>query len=101
KFDLAGFPIVIMGVGSELDPLELRRVVDDRIRYRLEQLPGVAAIDIWGGLEREVRIDLDADRIKALQLPPDRVIQSVRDANVTAPAGELEQGQYEIGLGTP
>lgn len=52
KFDLSAFPILIVGVSSNLDPLDLRQLMEDQVKYRLERVPGVAAVDIWGGLNR-------------------------------------------------
>ncbi len=50
---------------------------------------------------REVRIELDPDRIKALGLPLDRVLEAIRDANLDLPAGKIEQGRYEVTLRAP
>jgi HAE1 family hydrophobic/amphiphilic exporter-1 len=52
KFDLASFPILILGASGNLDPIQMRRIIDDQVKYRLERLPGVAAIDVRGGLDR-------------------------------------------------
>ncbi|MCF7842834.1 MAG: efflux RND transporter permease subunit, partial [Lentisphaeria bacterium] len=58
KFDPSAFPIIILGVSSNLNPLDLRQLIDDQVKYRIERLPGVAALDIWGGLSREIHVDL-------------------------------------------
>ncbi len=101
KFDIASFPVVILGVASKLDPVELTELIDKQIRYRFARLPGVAQVDLWGGYDREVRIELDPGRVKALGLPLDRVLDAIRDANLDLPAGQLEQGRYEITLRAP
>jgi HAE1 family hydrophobic/amphiphilic exporter-1 len=76
-------------------------MIEDRIRYRFAHIPGVAQVDVWGGFNREVRIELDPDRINALQLPMDLVLKSIRDANLDLPAGQIEQGRYEVTLRAP
>ena len=101
KFDVASFPILILGISSPLDPIELRQIIDEQIAYRIERMPGVAALDVWGGLEREVQVQLDADRVKALGLPLDRILQAIREANLTVPAGEVTRGNFEVTLRTP
>jgi hydrophobic/amphiphilic exporter-1 (mainly G- bacteria), HAE1 family len=101
KFDLASFPILIIGAASRLDPLELRRIIDHDIKYRIERIPGVAMLDVWGGLEREIHVDLDPDKLKALDIPLSQVVDRLRAANVTLPAGEIEAGLFEITLRTP
>ncbi|UCD79296.1 MAG: efflux RND transporter permease subunit [Desulfobacterales bacterium] len=101
KFDIASFPVVILGVSSNLDPVELTEVIENQIRYRFARIPGVAQVDVWGGFNREVRIELDPDRIKAVGLPLDRVLDAIRDANLDLPAGKIEQGRYEVTLRAP
>jgi HAE1 family hydrophobic/amphiphilic exporter-1 len=100
KFDLASFPIVILGASSRLDPVQMRRLIDDEIKYRIERVPGVAALDVWGGLEREIHVNLDADKLMALQIPLDQILTRIRTANITLPAGSIETGQYDILLRT-
>ncbi len=101
KFDIASFPVVLLGISSNLDPVELTQLIEDQIRYRFAHIPGVAQVDVWGGYNREVRIELDPDRINALQLPLDRVLVAIRDANLDLPAGQIEQGRYEVTLRAP
>ena len=101
KFDIASFPVVLLGISSRLDPVELTQLIENQIRYRFARVPGVAQVDLWGGYDREVRIELDPDRIKALGLPLDRIIEAVEDANLDLPAGKIEQGRYEVVLRAP
>ncbi|MBN1916344.1 MAG: efflux RND transporter permease subunit [Verrucomicrobia bacterium] len=101
KFDPADFPVVILGASSNLDPVQMRRIIDDEVKYRIERTPGVAVLDVWGGLEREIHVDLDPDRLKALEIPLDQVVGRIKAANITLPAGMIESGNYEITLRTP
>ncbi len=101
KFDIASFPVVLLGISSTLDPVELTQLIEDQIRYRFARIPGVAQVDVWGGYEREVRIELDPDRVRALGLPMDRILQAIRDANLDLPAGKIEEGRYEVTLRAP
>lgn len=101
KFDVDSFPVVLMGISSNLDPVELTELIEDQIRYRFARVPGVAQVDPWGGFNREVRIELDPDRLRALGLPLDQVLEAIRDANLDLPAGKIEQGQYQVTLRAP
>ncbi|MGD9058382.1 MAG: efflux RND transporter permease subunit, partial [Desulfobacterales bacterium] len=101
KFDIASFPVVLLGISSTLDPVELTELIEVQIRYRFARIPGVAQVDTWGGFKREVRIELDPDRIKAVGLPLDQVIEAIEDANLDLPAGKIEQGRYEVMLRAP
>jgi HAE1 family hydrophobic/amphiphilic exporter-1 len=101
KFDLASFPILILGAYGKLDPVQLRRIIDDQVKYRLERVPGVAALDIWGGLQREIHVNLHADRIKALGLSLEGILARIRAQNVNVAAGTIERGNYEVLIRTP
>jgi len=101
KFDIASFPVVLLGIGSKLAPVELNTLIEDHIRYRFARLPGVAQVDLWGGYKREVRVELDPQKVRALDLPLDRVLAAIRDANLDLPAGEIESGRYETRLRAP
>ncbi|MBL7082995.1 MAG: efflux RND transporter permease subunit, partial [Candidatus Aminicenantes bacterium] len=101
KFDPASFPILIMGASSDLDSIQTRRIIDDQIKYRIERVPGVASLDVWGGLEREIHVNLEPDKIKALGLPLDLILNKIRSENVDVPAGTIERGNYEVLIRTP
>lgn len=96
KFDLSAFPVVFLGVSSNLNPLDLRQIIDDQVKYRLERVPGVAAVDIRGGLSREIHVDLFADQLKALGLSTDAVLTALRNENLNVPAGLYETGNLDI-----
>ncbi len=101
KFDIDSFPVVLLGISSELDPVELTLVVEDQIRYRFARIPGVAQVDPWGGFTREVRVELDPERVSALGLALNDVLNSIRDANLDLPAGQIQEGRYEVTLRAP
>lgn len=101
KFDVNSFPVVLLGIASELDPVELTQFIEDEVRYRFSRVPGVAQVDLWGGFDREVRVELDPNRINALGLSLDQVQAAIRDANLDRPTGRIEAGRYEVTLRAP
>lgn len=101
KFDLASFPVLILGAYANLDPVQLRRIIDDQIKYRLERVPGVASLDVRGGLDREIHVDLHPDRVKALGLSVDAILARIRAENITLPGGTIQRGNYEVLIRTP
>jgi len=101
KFDLASFPVLILGASSGLDPIQMRRIIDEQVKHRIERVPGVAALDIWGGLEREIHVNLDPGKIKALGLPLDVILRRIREGNVNLPAGSIDRGNLEVTIRTP
>lgn len=101
KFDLASFPILIMGVSSDLDPIQIRRIIDNQVKNRIERIPGVASLDIRGGLDREIHVNLNAEKIKALGLSIDHLLNRLREENINLPAGTIEQGLLDVTIRTP
>jgi len=101
KFDINAFPVVILGISSELDPVDLTQLLEEQIRQQFARIPGVAQVDIWGGFNREIRVELNADRINALGLPLDRILAAIEDSNLDLPAGQIDEGHYEVTLRAP
>jgi len=101
KFDLASFPILILGASSRLDPVQMRKIIDDQITYRLERVPGVAAVDIRGGLEREIHVSLNPEKVNALAIPFEQIIRRVSEGNVNVPAGTIDRGNFQVTIRTP
>jgi len=101
KFDLASFPILFLGVSSStMGPIELREFTEERINRRLERIPGVASIDIRGGLRRQIQVSLDRDKMLALGLSADEITRLLREENLNRPAGKVEDGNLDIFLRT-
>lgn len=101
KFDVANFPVVLLGVLGDLDPVELTTLIEDQLRYRFGRVPGVAQVDLWGGFMREIRIALDPAKLNALEVPLNEILDAVRSANLDLPAGKIEEGRYEVTLRAP
>jgi HAE1 family hydrophobic/amphiphilic exporter-1 len=101
KFDLASFPILILGVASNLDPIQIRRSIDNQVKNRIERVPGVASLGIRGGLDREIHVNLNAEKMKALGLPIDQILTRLKDENINLPAGTIEQGLLDVTIRTP
>ena len=101
KFDLAAFPILILGVSSKLDPIQIRHIIDNQVKNRIERIPGVASLDIRGGLDREIHVRLSAEKIKALGLSLDQILSRIKEGNINLPAGTIEQGHLDVTIRTP
>jgi hydrophobic/amphiphilic exporter-1 (mainly G- bacteria), HAE1 family len=100
KFDVTAFPIMALGVSSEMPPRELREFTEKQIQYRFERIPGVAQADIWGGLQREIHVNLDRKKMHALRISPIQVISALRRENLNEPAGHVIEGNFELLLRT-
>jgi HAE1 family hydrophobic/amphiphilic exporter-1 len=100
KSDMNAFPILRVSVTGDHDPRELYQMVKDRIKPRLEQVDGVSAVTITGGLEREIRVEVDNDRLHAYNLSILQVSQVLARENLDFPTGKIDErlNQYIVRL---
>ena len=96
KFDVSAFPIMFMGVSGDMEPRELREFTDKQLQYRFERIPGVAQASVWGGLEREIHVNLDRAQLHAFRISPAQVMAALRRENVNEPVGKVIEGDFEV-----
>ncbi|HOE91316.1 MAG TPA: efflux RND transporter permease subunit, partial [Candidatus Cloacimonadota bacterium] len=101
KFDLAAMPVITFGVTSDLNPIELRMMIDDQVKRRFERVAGVASVDVRGGLEKEIHINLNLDKIQSLNISVDEISRKIISANINIPTGEIEKGNYQVSVRVP
>ncbi|HET9483061.1 MAG TPA: efflux RND transporter permease subunit [Xanthomonadales bacterium] len=100
RFDPSTDPIVRLGLGgsspdgavNEAELKQLRRFADDELKKRLEPIEGVAAVKVGGGLEDEIQVDIDQQRLAQLNLTVGEVIDRLRNENVNVSGGRIEEG---------
>jgi HAE1 family hydrophobic/amphiphilic exporter-1 len=100
KFDTSQFPIMFLAVSGDRDPRELRTLLEKDIQPRLERVPGVAAVDIRGGLRREIQVTLSVEKLRSYNLPVNQIVNVLRQENRNRPVGPMEEGNYEVLLRT-
>ena len=97
KADADSSPVVFLGVRSSLrNLLELSAYADNNIKSRLQTIPGVSEVDIWGDKEYSMRLWIDPLRLAAYNLTPSDVRAALQAANVELPSGRIEG--YEVDL---
>jgi len=96
KFDPNDSPIVIIGAQSTRQLDELTRILENDISKRLEQVPGVGTIDVWGGIDREIRVNLKRDRLNASGLTAQDVRNAIVAENSTLPGGNVKKGFSDL-----
>ncbi|MCC7241259.1 MAG: efflux RND transporter permease subunit [Acidobacteria bacterium] len=101
KFDSTSMPIMGIGVEGDYDPVTLRELAQNDLSPRLERVAGVAAVTVDGGLRRQIRVDLSREKITALNLTPDRVVQILRTENQNIPLGEVNDATRTLLLRSP
>ncbi len=96
KFDPNDTPIVMVGAKSEKNLAELTLILEREITKRFEQINGVGSIDFWGGINREVKINLNRDRLLASGLTALQVQQAISRENVNLPGGNVSSGTQQL-----
>ncbi|GMR08726.1 MAG: efflux RND transporter permease subunit [Gammaproteobacteria bacterium] len=97
KRDPSQIPVAEFVVSSPLkDPVELRSWVDDVFRNWFLNLPGVASAEVGGGLQREIQILPDQERLASMGLKMQDLIQALQQGNLDDPAGRLQMDRREI-----
>jgi HAE1 family hydrophobic/amphiphilic exporter-1 len=98
KFALDEVPVLRMSVTSSLPSREFYQLVKDRIQARLSKVAGVGQITLVGGDEREIKVNMDADRLKSYGLSVLQVANAVKAANLDFPTGNVKEkeNQYVV-----
>ncbi|HEV7309030.1 efflux RND transporter permease subunit [Ensifer sp.] len=101
RLDVDGLPIIYYAVRAPaMSEVELSWFVDDTVNSELLTLPGVQKVQRLGGVNREVRVSLNAERLLALGVTADQVNTALREINTNVPSGRGEIGGREQSIRT-
>ncbi len=96
KFDPDAQDIVTLAVTSSRDLSTTTRLLEQEIARRFEQIPGVGAITVAGGVYREIQVQLARDRLKAAGLSGNDVRDALTRENVQLPGGNVKDGVLDL-----
>ncbi len=94
------FPILQVNLFGDVGPVILKRLAED-LQDEVETVPGVLRATLVGGLEREVKVDVDAERLRLYGLSLDDVVDAVSDENVSIPSGDMDIGNMTYAVRVP
>ena len=92
KFDSNQLPVAQIGIEGDYDPVTLREIAQNEIAPRFERVDGVAAVTVNGGVRRQIHVKLSKEKITALNLSVNNVVNTLRNENQNTPLGEIYQG---------
>ncbi|MCP4662749.1 MAG: efflux RND transporter permease subunit, partial [bacterium] len=95
RFDPALDPILRIALGGPDELTISRRLADRKLKQAFETILGVASARIKGGLEEEIQVEVDQERLAALGIPLQWVRQIVGVSNVNLPGGSLRGSDSE------
>lgn len=100
KMDPSMMPIIFWGMSSPKGLVETTRLAEDKVKPRLERIPGIASVSITGGLVREVKVLLNADKLAYYKVSPSYISQALMGENMNLPGGTVNEGRNEITIRT-
>lgn len=95
-FKITDIPIMTIGVTSSIEEIELFEIVDREIRPQIERIPGVGRVSLIGGLEKEVQVNINEDKIKSYQLSVDQIARTLIASNMDFPTGKLSNEEKHL-----
>ncbi len=98
KFDISSFPVMDIVFTGEIPVRELFEIADKRLKDRFSQVEGVGKVEILGGEEREIRVELDNRIVFQNAISLQTMAQILAAHNMDMPAGNFKQRSQEYSL---
>ena len=100
KLDISGFPIMWLPIMTQRSQVDASEYVKEQIKPKIETVPGVAGIQVFGRMDRQIRIWLDGDAMRARGLAVTDVMAALRREHVERPGGIVEGDWIEFAVKT-
>lgn len=101
KFSSASMPILVMTVTGETSWPTLYYLTEKKIADELKRVPGVGAVQLFGGMERQINVYFELQKINAYRLNLMQVKQVLATENLNLPAGSIKSGTQEYSVRIP
>lgn len=100
RMDPTALPILTYAISSSRNSAETRRIAEDVVKPKIEAVDGVAAVNVMGGLEREIHVFVDRNRMESLGLSLANLSQQIGAESFDLPAGRVTTGKAELNVKT-
>ncbi len=90
--------VIFTTTDPDFDIRHLQKWAEDQIQTRLERVPGISEINVLGGSEPEVQVQIDPTRLAQQGITPTQFVAALRAQNVNISAGDLEEGKKAVRL---
>ena len=100
KSDPDSFPVLVYAISAPRSAIELTTIVQNEIQERIESADGVGEVVVFGGRQREIKVYVDPDRLRAYNLSVTEVTNALRAQNLELPGGRLDEGARTVTLRT-
>jgi len=96
RIDPADQPILVLSLSADLSPAKLFDLANEVIRPRFEQINQVGLVAIQGGRKREIRVELDRNKLRAYEISASQVVQAIKATGMNIPAGKVTETSKDI-----
>lgn len=96
NFSFDDIPIIRLGITATVPSTQAYDLVKNKIKPMISTIGGISQVDIVGGEEREIRINVDNEKLKACRLSILQVTQAIRAANMEFPTGKIKDQSQEV-----
>lgn len=100
EINFSELPMLYVNITGNIGLAKLKDV-GDKISDKIEEFPGVLSAEVVGGLEREVKIDVDFNRLKYYNLSFNDLINTISAENLNIPGGSVETGKSSFLVRVP
>ncbi len=100
EVNFSNIPIMIVNISGDYGLVRLKEVAED-LSDEIEVVPGVLEVRLAGGLKREVKVDVDPDRLAVYEMSLQDVVDAIQRENVTLPGGSMDIGSYRYSVRVP
>ena len=96
KMDPSMIPVAVLGVSGDENEAELTRFVEDKMKAKIESIDGVASVTVTGGTTKEIKVDLDSQKLSGYGLSFSQISGALRSENLNQPGGTVEYGDKSL-----
>jgi multidrug efflux pump subunit AcrB len=100
EINLSEFPIMNVNLSGDYDEVILKEIAED-LQEKIEAISTVLGVDLTGGLEREVQVNVDLPKLKYYNISFGDIIAAISNENVTIPGGDISVGTKNFLLRVP
>lgn len=100
EINFSEFPIMQVNISGQYGLVQLKEIAED-LQDQIEAVPSVLEVNLAGGLEREVKVDVDLPKLKYYGLSFGDIIAAIQEENITVPGGNIEVGIKKFLLRVP
>ncbi|SHE77975.1 efflux RND transporter permease subunit [Desulforamulus putei] len=98
KRDMNASPVMMLALSGDDSRTELYDLANDVIKERLQRVAGVSEVSIFGGQQREIRIEIDRSKLEGYGLSINQVVNRLRAENLNDPSGRMDRPEAEYNV---